>query len=456
MPNVMITQRGMDFVTSAHDLGVFIYLKWFVPVYDDRIDNNVRTSGYTLSSFADIANVSATTPYGEIIWNRPGYTVNYSSKYLISAVPLVGSELQNSYQKSTTYTNLYKGNPLSDQVSASYWGSSAVGTTGYYNWNAPDGAVGVSADNPDGEKWVAEDYYPVYESSEENHLRGSIKCKIDKNKGNFKFNKIALYAQQNGTSETCFFGEAYLEVPAAVSKIEVGFEHFEFDIQIDISGAGTSWENIFFSSSADYWSHSPGGLYYPNKIGVGQFDDNAKEINATMHLRTARDTSGNIDDSVPQLRIDSDNNNFFHLTRTKRTGEIGGDILLTSKNYCTNKYKDTTLIPMISGGKSFNFGNSTYAFGDIYGADGTIAILKDQNKYSMVIKDRGISFTDLGDSLGRIDGADISRNENLLFVYTYYCAALNHGKNIGIVAGFSGDSHDDLVDRFNGINIPRS
>jgi len=278
MPNVMITQRGLDFVMSANDKGPMIWLDLFVPVYDDRIDNNVRTSGYTLSSFADIVDVTRTTPYGEIIWNRTGYSVDYSSNYVISAVSANGGFLQNSYQKATTYTNLYNGNPLSDQVSASYWASSAAGDAGLYNWNAPGGAVGVTANNPTGNYWVAGDYYPVYEGPQNNELRGSIKCQIDKNRGNFKFNKIALYAKQDQTSEICFFGEAYLEVPAVVSNLEVGFDQFEFDIQIDISGVSATWAEVFFSSSADYWSHSPGGLYYPGRIGVGQFDDEVKGL----------------------------------------------------------------------------------------------------------------------------------------------------------------------------------
>jgi len=492
MPNVMITQRGLDFVMSANDKGPMIWLDLFVPVYDDRIDNNVRTSGYTLSSFADIVDVTRTTPYGEIIWNRTGYSVDYSSNYVISAVSANGGFLQNSYQKATTYTNLYNGNPLSDQVSASFWASSAVGDTGLYNWNAPGGAVGVTANNPVGNYWSAGDYYPVYEGPQNNELRGSIKCQIDKNRGNFKFNKIALYAKQDQTSEICFFGEAYLEVPAVVSNLEVGFDQFEFDIQIDISGVSATWAEVFFSSSADYWSHSPGGLYFPNRIGVGQFDGSVPEISATMHLRYARD---DLDTGIPILRMDYDNNRFISIdvdgnrydVTTLYSGYLSGtDVIINVANW--NRYCGNAISIHPNAKSTVALGTSTKPFRELYlenaeleddNGKNTNSIIPlnvinsksnyaasfnngsiylgihptyatDVNYFGIRLSANGVLINDNLESLsnngllGNFKGGDLWREGQNLLVYNTWCSnrtAPNQGvENLYIFAGLDGDA----------------
>lgn len=382
MPNVLLTKQGMDFILSAHDDGVFINIAFFVPVYDDRIDSTLRDS-IVLSSNSQIADPTRTTPFGEIIWNSNGYSLDSRSQYIISAGSFSGTQLQNSYQNSTKLTNLYNLTPLSPQVSANSWTSSGGTTKGTYNWYTTTG-VGYTGsnsrpNNTSSDFWKVADYYPVYDTSAEHNLRGSFKCIINNSIGTFKFNKIALYAVavQNGVvingSNPTFFGEAYLGTPAVVSNVGIGYSQFEYDIQIDVSGTSANWEDVFFSSSADYWTHSPGGLYFPGKIGVGQFQQNQNAISATVHARKPRTADGTID-SLPLLRLEYENykyisldvdGNQFDLTqRVLSSTHYGTDLIIDVANwqtYCGDaisihpKIKDTVVL-----------GTSTEPFRELY------------------------------------------------------------------------------------------
>jgi hypothetical protein len=70
MSNVMITKQGLDFIKKAHDSGVYIDLKYFVPVYDDRIDPTVRNQNQ-LSAISAVASIdSIQDTIGEILWKR--------------------------------------------------------------------------------------------------------------------------------------------------------------------------------------------------------------------------------------------------------------------------------------------------------------------------------------------------------------------------------------------------
>jgi hypothetical protein len=340
MPNVLVTQQGMEFITSAHDDGVFIYLKYFVPVYDNRIDGTIRSS--QLSSFAQVADSSLTVPFGEILWKQSSsaaYTLSNNTSYVISANAIVSNTVPNSYQSSRSYTNLLNGIPLSNQVSASGWNISQSGAAGTYTWSGTN-VTGITGSNiqPAGIEgyFQVADYYTVYDTSAEGDARGSFKCVIDELIGNVKFNKLALYAVAitNGVeSEVKFFGEAYLgSTPAIRSNLGIGYDRFEWDIQIDVSGVSASFEDLFFSSSADYWSHSPGGLYYPGKIGVGNFVDDQKTIAAAMHVRKPRDTFGAVQTSTPILRLDYNTSAYATLDITQKgvytNLNVAGDVVL--------------------------------------------------------------------------------------------------------------------------------
>lgn len=510
MPNVLITNQGLDFVSSANDNGVYIDLRYFIPVYDDRIDPSVRDDT-VLSSFSDIADKTLTEPFGEKIWRRK-HTLSDSSTFLISAVDFNSSKLTNTYQNSSVVTNLYNGTPLSDQVSATSW--SVSGGPSLYTWNAITGGLGVEGDDAQpgtGANGLGftDGYYPSYDTSAEKRLRGSFKYKIDDSWGNIRFNKIAMYAvavDANGTdiSDIGFFGEAYLKNAAIRSDLGLGYDLFEVDVQIDLSGVSATWDNIFYSSSADYWSHSPGGLYFPGRIGVGSFEDNQKSISASMHVRRER-TAGTINNDIPQLRIDHDNDKFWTIEVVSdqydvRSGsEKGSDLTIGPSNWCSNGFCGDAVaikpypnasISLGRSGKSFRelwlynysqFGSTqlddviplnvqnlaeNYAgkindgqvyFGKSDGRDGS-------DKFALRIDDLGVDITSGSSQYGAFRGGDIVKNSQNLLIYNTYCHNSTFNTDDGIeniymfagldlsstyisVDGQTGPTHKNIVRR---------
>jgi len=499
MPNVLITDKGMDFVSSANDNGIYIDLRYFIPVYDDRIDSSVRNSP-VLSSFSDIADKTITEPYGEKLWKRK-HTLGDASTFLISAVDFNSSKLTNTYQKSSVVTNLYGGTPLSNQVSATSW--SATGGESLWTWEAIAGGQGIEGD--DSQPGTGADgfgttvgYYPTYDGPDEDRLRGSFKFQIDSNWGNIKFNKIAMYAvavDANGDdipNSIGYFGEAYLSNVAVRSDIGVGYDLFEADVQIDLSGVSADWNDVFYSSSADYWSHSPGGLYYPGRIGVGVFEDGQKEISATMHIRRER-KDGEIDDDIPQLRIDQDDNKYWTIEVVSdghdiRSGEVdGGDMVI---NPGWEEYTGDALAikPFIDS--SISLGTFDNSFRELwlwnYGGLDDIITLNVENfsenyaaqfngnqvligksdgqmgddKFSLRLNDLGVEITSGNDLYGAFKGGDIVRDNTDLLIYNttsgdneaeniYLFAGLNLDYTFSITDGQSGATHKNIM---NGID----
>lgn len=474
MPNVLITNQGLDFVSSANDNGVYIDLRYFIPVYDDRIDSSVRNTS-ALSSFSDIADKTITEPYGEKIWRRK-HTLGDASTFLISAVEFNSSKLTNTYQKSSVVTNLYNGTPLSDQVSATSW--SATGGPSLWTWEALAGGQGIEGDDSqpgtgaDGLGFT-DGYYPTYDTSAENRLRGSFKFKIDESWGNIKFNKIAMYAvavNADGDDITSigYFGEAYLSAAAVRSDLGVGYDLFEIDVQIDLSGVSANWDNLFYSSSADYWSHSPGGLYYPGRIGVGIFEDGQKEISATMHVRRER-TSGTINDDIPQLRIDQDYKRFWTIEVVSEAYDIrnsatsGGDMVIGIADWDSFTGDALAIRPSVDG--SVSLGTNDFSFRELWlwnFADGDEESLDDviplnvqnlaenyaarfnatqvfigksdgrfgNDKFALRVDDLGVDIISGSDQYGAFRGGDIVKDsQNLLIYNTFYH---DSGNDIGV------------------------
>jgi len=460
MANVMITEQGLDFVMNAHDDGALISIAYFVPVYDNRIDGNVRSSGLT-SAFAEIADESLTDPIGEIIWNVSGtpYNISESDSFLISAGTIVGNDVTNTFQDDSEPINLYNGIPLSNHVSGTDLEKTTAGNL--TNWTMT-GLTRVTGNNsmPTStsiDYFPVVDYYPIYDSAEEGRLRGTFKCLISKDVGRFKFNKIALYAIQyvNGVpnSNIEFFGEAYLNEPIVKAGLsQDGFDNIILDLQIDLHSVSSTWDEVFFSSSADYWSHSPGGLYFPNKVGIGQYDNNVYEMESALHVRRTRDTSGAIDLTIPQLRLDHDNNHWvsFEVSSTAWDiphGSQGSDLLLTGPTLFSTD--SVALLPKLD--MTWNLGTSASHFRSAWiketlplkiplnvehdygtavsinngkillGSPNGLLEWPTRSEYAIRVLDASISITSGADLYGSFKGGDLIRNADELLIYTTFC-----------------------------------
>lgn len=303
MPNTTITRYGLDFASSASPEGTLIAPLYFVPVYDHRLDSLIHDGSNPVSAFSACVNVSATSPYGEIIWNTDDvdYTLSdVNLSYLISAGDAVSAEpyqIQNPVQSQKWQVNLKAGVPLMDHwvgLSSDYDGS---------DWNVSDDTALVtgvnSADSGTAKFFPVTDYYPVSADTPDSHTRGRIKCRLAKNIGTAKFNKIALYIIQRddegniSPTEPVFFSETMLKTALVKTSMGAnGIDDITVDIDIDLHSLSANWAEVFFSTSGDYWSRVPGGVYYPEKVGIGQFDSETDEPQATLHVKPPRSQPG--------------------------------------------------------------------------------------------------------------------------------------------------------------------
>jgi hypothetical protein len=301
MPNTTITRYGLDYATSASTIGTLIAPIYFVPVYDYRIDSLIHDNIIPTSAFSACVNVSATEPTGEILWNTSAADYSLSDineSFIISAQDAVsaGNQILNPVQSQKWQINLKNGIPLSNHWAGT---SATFDPDGGPAWNISDDTVLSAGSNatPSGlDKYFSViDYYPVSADTEDSKIRGMVKCRLAKNIGECKFNKVALYCVRQDVygniinEEPAFFAECQLKTTVVKTNISNnGFDDVTVDVQLDLHSLSADWADVFFSTSGDYWARVPGGLYYPEKIGVGEFDGDTTEPQATVHIRPQR------------------------------------------------------------------------------------------------------------------------------------------------------------------------
>ncbi len=305
----IVTSAGLNFVTSAHDSGPLIAIKYFLPVYDYRIDPQIHNGSDTVTMDLS-ASVSATdtSPFGEQIYNDDTgtYSLTTTDDFVLSA----GGEslddsgnpwiLTNSVMSKEQKVNLANGIPLSNYISGTEVNSSATSNA----WTIYSGARVVGSNSAPvattAKYFEVVDYYPVLNA---NVIKGSFKCRLNKAIGTVKFNKLGLYVVQvdsngNDISDPALFAEAVLSSPIIKESYGTsGFEDIVMDIQIQIGSITTNFSDVFFATSADYWNRSPGGVYYPENVGIGMFQDDVQAIQAKCQIRTS---------ATDQLRLDYD------------------------------------------------------------------------------------------------------------------------------------------------------
>jgi len=304
MPNTYITRYGLDFASSAGPESTMIEIGYFLPIYDYRFDGLIHDSTIPSSAFSACSDVDAVAPFGEVIWNTSAadYTLSDNNdNYLISAGEAynTGTQIVFPVQSQKWQINLKNGIPLSNHW---YGTSAAFDPAGGGVWNISDDTILVSgvnsADSGLDKYFPITDYYPVSADTDDSQIRGMVKCHLAKNIGECKFNAIALYAVQRDIygdiipGEPVFFAESQLKTTVVKTSVgNNGFDDITVDIQIDLHSISANWADVFFSTSGDYWARVPYGLYYPERIGVGEFDGDTDTPQATVHIRPPKDTT---------------------------------------------------------------------------------------------------------------------------------------------------------------------
>ncbi len=354
----MITSAGLVAITEASPHGILIDVRYFLPVYDWRIDPLIQPTitGVSANDISSITDPSDTSPYGEIIWNTDdGYSLSDSenSICLISGSNTVFQDgvnadyVINPVQLQHQSINLYNNLPLSYTISATQliYAPSAAGVSWILN-----NAVNFDAYNsrPVGDNsdfWNVVEYAPIL--AEDGTSRGCFKCRINKDVGQFKFNKIALYAVRLNSSyvpygDPFLFAQAILPTPEIKSGLsEGGLEEFVAEIQIEVNSAEIDWNDLVIGSTNDYWQKVTvdGSLHHSRGVYIGKYapeDTNnrlAKTIISTWENLGYGEDADHDELNKPQLALINvtESDNVKHLT-TFRVNSEGNLVVGLSAN----------------------------------------------------------------------------------------------------------------------------
>jgi len=358
LSNTIITSAGLNWITSASTLGPFISIKYFLPVYDYRADPNVHNQLTTSAIDTSAAmSPSDTSPTGEIIYNidakNHSYSLSKTNHYVLSA----GGEtlddsgdpwiLTNAVISVPQSINLYDGIPLSNQI----YGANGVDASATTNaWEIYGGELIAGNNTVPAETSAGTDrYFKVdgyYPTSASGLLKGSFKCRLSKNIGSVKFNKIALYAirvNENGQEigNPALFAEAMMTNPVVKTNYGTeGFDDIVIDVQLTISTITSAWNDVFYSTSGDYWNLTPNGLYYQGNVGIGDFNDGAVNIPAKLDIRS---------ESEKQLRLTRNSTQYAEFYF-----DSAGQLIISATNSSINT---CSLVPITN--VMYNLGSST-------------------------------------------------------------------------------------------------
>lgn len=348
-----ITSAGLKAVTSAGVLGPYFAIKYFIPIYDYRLDRTICRGVSGLTSAVSVSSlnlVSAThsTLFGEKIYANGNYSLSenqflYWDSDMGSLVDGVNNNVP-SQQSVTTDITFESGKPLSVVVSGSKFESLQEGffnISGTHQYTAGE----VSTFNPlSAASWPLSAFYRVAGyTPNENGLTsatGTFKCRIPPSTGSFKFNGLALYAvkvdgngfDDYGNGSTFGFNPTLFSVilfdQAQYKEDSVGGIN-DFEISVDL---GFDWNVITSGTSAvakyietNYWvkmptstSTSAYGLSYDGDVVIsssavaGSYQPRAK-LTVTDPYQT-------------QMRLANDNGRFTDFRTIRFSKNLSGPV----------------------------------------------------------------------------------------------------------------------------------
>lgn len=448
MPNTSITQWGLDYASSASPSGTLIAPKYWVPVYDSRIDGLIHSSDLPVSAFSACVNPSATAPTGEIIWNVDGINNRYALSDTNKVFILSGGNteladpqtLTGPIQSQQWQINQLDGVPLAPHFSA----TGAAFDPANKTWYTSAAFATVAGDNTPVESgrdkyFQVIDYFPVSADAGDSRLRGMVKCRLNKNIGTVKFNKVALYITKYNASgvespdEPVLFAECQLKTTVIKTSMGTnGFDELVAEVQIDLHSIEANWADVFFSTSGDYWSRVPEGVYYPERVGIGSFIDSILSPQASLHVRRTRAMVNLGITDAPVARFDFNDTN-YHQIEIENTGLVHqtfesdyGHIGLYYSPLNTTIYPDDDNVSLGNDSARFKkltlwqdgfdiFDYVSYGYLKAYFTGGA-GIIKASDNMSMSFET--LDYDPAFSELSYIEGADIRKKDATLINYT--------------------------------------
>lgn len=321
---IVLTEQGLSAIATQP--WPQIAIKYFVPIYDDRIDTNIHayntsyTSAMPLSSSITSADTKDTV-YGEIIYNRSGSYLLTKDGTITSAANalIVGNSVVNVNQDSALSRNTYNASPLSNIISAAAFSAYNVGTNTMYFNSTPVGvssAFGYSklSTVQRTDMFDSVSFSPIQTPTSAvgvDVVNGLFKFEMRSDVGTYRFNKIAFFVQAldiNGNVDPLYqptlFGQVAFDRSQVVTTDNTGSQIFSVSIQL----AFTQKSSTVINTNNDNWTKTPTSASSRNQPGVFWAGDvaigGATGINAWQphaRLQITDDTGG------PQIRLSHSN-----------------------------------------------------------------------------------------------------------------------------------------------------
>ena len=313
----VILDAGLNQVNNWGVAGTYFSVKYFLPVYDPSIDNNIHSSTQVLTdglgtnvrplSASILSTQTSETLIGDKLWNADNsyvqssygvvessavYSTSDSDKFVITSAsnlqhgygysisPTVssGNYISGSSQDTGGVVNVIGGQyTLSQAYSASDLSAVSTGSEGtYFAGNISATSLAPELTLSGGSMlYSVRTFVPVNVSASDPSVdAGRYIVQLDSSVGNFKFNKIIFYLAKmntNGTEDTSFIPTPFAQmVWEGTSNKQIS----------NSNNAGVVWEGII-------------DLIFQRDTGTNNLTylntDNWNYMNSTFGLSTVND-----------------------------------------------------------------------------------------------------------------------------------------------------------------------
>lgn len=475
MADTVITQDGIDAVHYTYASGSLFAIKYFLPLYDPRIDPNIHntppSSADSLSTYelVDTCPVSAThdNVFGERLFNTVGNAISETAFYLYR---IDGEGTLTPDGTSATLTGISQTKPLQTNIFrevappfTSYStmqvvsGSNITGSNGnfqIYDYgivpNYDESTMGDLADR----LFKVHSFAPSIGVSAE---RGQYTAVLDGSVGNFKFNKIAFYVQKVNPDFTDYVGfDPILFCITPISTVAVktsgsdvsnvgnygnigvdGMSRIEHILELEFATSASITNTSY--QLVDYWTALPpvygNGISYHGDVVVGSsaIDGSYDPLghHTSWDITKAQYAAAYGLDKVTYFKTTEDGYTHIDTSGATRSNlNIGLDNTLSGAKSSVFG-KDS----LVSGDYSFAFGEYTSATGDRAFAFGENNLASGNNSFvggldSLASGLRSFAFGNLCSAEG--DQAFAIGNSNI--------AAGNYAAAIGLANQSNGSS----------------
>lgn len=413
--NVQLMDSGLSAAVSAggeNTNGVYFPIKYFLPIYDPRIDTDIHTEDTVTSAIDISASMSAsdTNPIengGHAIFNGQTYTISDYNALIIDGSETVGaSTITDSDYSSLTKINLLDGTPCLSAISATdvLESNETLGT-----WEI-NGTITELSASTDDDNWLTatdannrdrffeiKSFTPITTTASD-HLRGFYKCRLKPTDGDFRFNKIALFVTNYDASGNEVTGSplTLIGVVALENTIEkkssgYGLSNIEVDVELEFNTSGTVSD--FPYKQDEYWRTTPisgsdYAIYTDRFVNIGTSGSGWKTGEARTEITT---------DNLPNLKLSYDDGSVtadVDLSAGQDNSLVIDDFLKIKKGTTGNHYDNTISV--------LNF--SATNPNDYYGGD----LIISANTPTAGIQNRGGNIKLYGgDSTAGFSGGDI-------------------------------------------------